>query len=224
MRAWFSVCQLAAVTPFAPLWLDDVFLLANQRRIMRWGKISVFHLALISWKYRRNFATTKYFCAVLYWSQNARNLTAKDKDKLQRMRIQLMFCACTETGELGHKSPSIEASIHWTEIRNKNKGIFSVFLFWKSALVILVSCTRTRPNSTRDNTLGMYPNAENNDALINVCERFRNVLKWFFNGMERFQFPLGNVANVSECIENVFECILTFRNALRWKTALRKFR
>ena len=30
-------------------------------------------------------------------------------------------------------------------------------------------------------------------------------------------FPIsvgGYVANVSECIENVFECILTFRNAL----------
>ena len=33
--------------------------------------------------------------------------------------------------------------------------------------------------------------------------------------MERFLFPLGKIANVSECIENVFECISTFSNALR---------
>ena len=133
MRAWFSVCQLAAFTPFAPLWLDDVFLLANQRRIMRWAEIFGFQLP---W-FHENFATTyKYFCAVLYWSQTMRNLTAKDKGKKlhQQMRIQLIFCVCTETGELGHKSPSIEAGIHWTEIRNKNKEIFSAFLCSEKAL------------------------------------------------------------------------------------------
>ena len=76
---WFSVCQLAAVTPFAPFWLDDVFLSANHRRIMVWEETSGFQLALISWKYRRNFPTIyKYFCVVLYWSQNVRDLTAKD--------------------------------------------------------------------------------------------------------------------------------------------------
>jgi len=111
-------CSCHAV---CPLWLDDVFLLANQRRIMVWEKpISGFQLALISWKYCWNFASIyKYFCAVLYWSQNVRNLTAKDRDKTldQQKWIQLIFCVCTETGELGRKSPSIESGIHWTEIR-----------------------------------------------------------------------------------------------------------
>ena len=52
----------------------------------------------------------------------------------------------------------------------------------------------------------MFPNtAKNNDALekciINIYKRFLNVLKWFFNGAERFLFPLGNIT--------------TFKNALK---------
>ena len=48
--------------------------------------------------------------------------------------------------------------------------------------------------------------------LINVCKRFLNVLKLFgpANGMERFLFPLGKVANVSECIENVLNAFQRF--------------
>ena len=158
MRAWFSVCQLAAVTPFAPLWLDDVFLLANQRRIMRWEEISGFELALISWKYRRNFATIyKYFCAVLYWSQNVRKLTAKDKDKKlrQQMWIQLIFCVCTETGELDHKSLSIVAGIHWTEIRKFSQYFYVV----KKRST---NCSKLYKDTAEFYTLGMYPNAEKN--------------------------------------------------------------
>ena len=35
--------------------------------------------------------------------------------------------------------------------------------------------------------------------------------------MERVLFPLENIANVSDCIENVFECISAFPNVFRWK-------
>ena len=64
---------------FQRTFIVDSTFLRNFARLHDISHYRIFNIAaLISWKYRRNYHD---ICAVLYWSQNVRNLTGKDTDK-----------------------------------------------------------------------------------------------------------------------------------------------